>query len=484
MSRRSNPPRTNLVRRQSRHGDPAWTARWSHVVATQFAFVPRCIPVPANRPVTIRAASPDVIHGFIVAGTNVNTMVVPGYVSEVRTEFREPGEHLMPCHEFCGLGHSEMWSMRRVVPPDELKPDGNGRVSCEIPRWHFLVLAHLIVAFGAFAIAAVFGAGQMLARSPLHAPFERPDLYFASVTAHGTLMAYVLPTLFVMGFGYFVAVTALDRPLPSLRLAWLGFGVAAVGIVMATVTILLGSSVRSLHVLPAARRQRLLLYRARPCRGRLVDLGGADDLGDERLEAGKSGTARAARHVRHRGQCGAVAVDHRWSGRRAPVPGNTRGIGMERHDRCRPFAHAVLLDAPRDRLFLADTGLHRLLHDASAGCRRPPLQRHDGAAELHPVPGLQPAGRHASSVHGSGARLRLQVPADDADGAGRGADAAHHFHDRSLARDRRQAARRERSLRLDRSAAVGEADGARGRARLRHARLRRLRRLREHELRA
>ena len=88
----------------------------------------------ANRPVTIRAASPDVIHGFIVAGTNVNTMVVPGYISEVRTEFREPGEHLMPCHEFCGLGHSEMWSMVRVVPPDELKPDGNGRVSCEIPR--------------------------------------------------------------------------------------------------------------------------------------------------------------------------------------------------------------------------------------------------------------------------------------------------------------------------------------------------------------
>ena len=38
-----------------------------------------------------------------------------------------------------------------------------------------LVLAHLVVAFGAFAVAAVLGAGQMLARSPLHAPFERPD---------------------------------------------------------------------------------------------------------------------------------------------------------------------------------------------------------------------------------------------------------------------------------------------------------------------
>ena len=103
-----------------------------------------------------------------------------------------------------------------------------------------LVLGHLGVAFAAFAIASIFGAGQMLARSPLHAPFERPDLYFASVTAHGTLMAYVLPTLFVMGFGYFVAVTALDRPLPSLRLAWGAFWLAAIGIVMAAVPILLG----------------------------------------------------------------------------------------------------------------------------------------------------------------------------------------------------------------------------------------------------
>jgi cytochrome c oxidase subunit 1 len=103
-----------------------------------------------------------------------------------------------------------------------------------------LVLAHLWVAFAAFAVASVFGAGQMLARSPLHAPFERADLYFASVTAHGTLMAYVMPTLFVMGFGYFVAVTALARPLPSLRLAWAAFWLAILGAAMATAPILMG----------------------------------------------------------------------------------------------------------------------------------------------------------------------------------------------------------------------------------------------------
>ena len=101
-----------------------------------------------------------------------------------------------------------------------------------------LVRAHLWVAFAAFAVAALMGAAQMLVRSELTAPAERPETYFISVTAHGTLMAYVLPTLFIMGFGYFVATTALDRALPSIKAAWVGFWVASAGIVMATIPIL------------------------------------------------------------------------------------------------------------------------------------------------------------------------------------------------------------------------------------------------------
>ncbi|HEX5077605.1 MAG TPA: cbb3-type cytochrome c oxidase subunit I [Geminicoccaceae bacterium] len=107
-------------------------------------------------------------------------------------------------------------------------------------RTERLVIAHMWVAFAAFALAAVMGAAQMLSRSPWTAPGEGPEAYFISVTGHGTLMAYVLPTLFAMGFGYFVAATALDRPLPSLRAAWLGFAVAVLGIGMATVPVLLG----------------------------------------------------------------------------------------------------------------------------------------------------------------------------------------------------------------------------------------------------
>ncbi len=104
------------------------------MIAAQYAFEPRCIPVPQGRKVTFRITSPDVIHGFIVAGTNANTMVLPGYVSEVRTVFKEAGDHLMPCDEYCGLGHGEMWSLVRVLAPSEWKSDENGRASCEIPH--------------------------------------------------------------------------------------------------------------------------------------------------------------------------------------------------------------------------------------------------------------------------------------------------------------------------------------------------------------
>jgi cytochrome c oxidase subunit 2 len=103
----------------------------SRIVATQFAFQPQCIMVPANRPVALRVATPDVIHGILVTGPNVTTMIVPGYVSQVHTVFTRTGDLLMPCHEFCGLGHSHMWATVRVVPADSFKPDREGKASCD-----------------------------------------------------------------------------------------------------------------------------------------------------------------------------------------------------------------------------------------------------------------------------------------------------------------------------------------------------------------
>jgi cytochrome c oxidase subunit 2 len=42
-------------------------------------------------------------------------MLVPGYISALPAKFDTPGEHLMPCQEFCGLGHEGMWAKVRVI---------------------------------------------------------------------------------------------------------------------------------------------------------------------------------------------------------------------------------------------------------------------------------------------------------------------------------------------------------------------------------
>jgi len=78
------------------------------VVAQMFGFSPDPIEVPANRPVTFRLTSADVIHGFEVVGTNANAMAIPGYVSQFTLTFAKPGEYIIVCNEYCGTLHHNM----------------------------------------------------------------------------------------------------------------------------------------------------------------------------------------------------------------------------------------------------------------------------------------------------------------------------------------------------------------------------------------
>lgn len=101
------------------------------IIAKQYTFVPQCAVVPASTPVRFRLTSADVIHGFFVGTTNTNSMVVPGYVTNVRTRFDSPGSYEMPCDEYCGLGHHAMAARIVVVPKDRfenLRPDE--RMNC------------------------------------------------------------------------------------------------------------------------------------------------------------------------------------------------------------------------------------------------------------------------------------------------------------------------------------------------------------------
>lgn len=86
------------------------------MVAARYGFYPQKLDIPVNTPVKFRVASADVLHGIHVPYTNLNVMVVPGFVSEVNTVLTNEGELPMFCNEYCGLGHDHMWSKINVVP--------------------------------------------------------------------------------------------------------------------------------------------------------------------------------------------------------------------------------------------------------------------------------------------------------------------------------------------------------------------------------
>lgn len=105
---RSIPPFDNPGVRQTGPG------RYEVVLLGQaWSFTPNEVRVPAGAEVTFLATSTDVIHGFNVEGTRVNAMLIPGQVARVTYTFAEPGEHLIVCHEYCGLNHHMMWG--RVI---------------------------------------------------------------------------------------------------------------------------------------------------------------------------------------------------------------------------------------------------------------------------------------------------------------------------------------------------------------------------------
>lgn len=89
------------------------------VLANQYSFTPQCLVVPANTWLHFRGTAADVVHGFSVSHSNVNMMLIPGYISNFQTRFEQTGNHVMPCHEFCGNGHAAMWAHVQVVSKEE-----------------------------------------------------------------------------------------------------------------------------------------------------------------------------------------------------------------------------------------------------------------------------------------------------------------------------------------------------------------------------
>ncbi|WP_274363384.1 b(o/a)3-type cytochrome-c oxidase subunit 1 [Paenibacillus thermotolerans] len=106
-----------------------------------------------------------------------------------------------------------------------------------------LVLAHILFAYGAMTIGAIAGLLQGLVRGGMiRLPFGIG--YYQLLTAHGVLMALVFTTYFIIGFLYSAVIRTTGRHLlPRARcFGWVGFAVMSVGVVMATIMILLNKA--------------------------------------------------------------------------------------------------------------------------------------------------------------------------------------------------------------------------------------------------
>jgi cytochrome c oxidase subunit 2 len=96
----------------------------AYVVAYQFGFEPgstEAITVPRDAEVTFYVTSEDVVHGFELAGTNVNTMVIPGQIAKFTVEFEETGTYGALCNEYCGAQHHQMAGEVEVVERSEFE---------------------------------------------------------------------------------------------------------------------------------------------------------------------------------------------------------------------------------------------------------------------------------------------------------------------------------------------------------------------------
>lgn len=74
----------------------------------------KTIRIPKGADVLYQITSIDVVHGFQIAGTNVNMMVEPGHISRYEAVMKNTGEFTVVCNEYCGIGHHLMFGTVEV----------------------------------------------------------------------------------------------------------------------------------------------------------------------------------------------------------------------------------------------------------------------------------------------------------------------------------------------------------------------------------
>ena len=86
----------------------------AYYVARVFSFTPSTLTVPVNKKIVFYVTSADVVHGMYVVKTDVNMMAEPGWVNTQTHIFYRRGTYLLLCHEYCGIGHQNMFGKIEV----------------------------------------------------------------------------------------------------------------------------------------------------------------------------------------------------------------------------------------------------------------------------------------------------------------------------------------------------------------------------------
>jgi cytochrome c oxidase subunit II len=94
----------------------------AYMTAQVWSFTPSELHIPVGSEVTFYVTARDVQHGFKIAETNINMMVLPGQISTLKATFTKAGTYNLFCHEYCGaggptIGHHTMYGQIFVEEP-------------------------------------------------------------------------------------------------------------------------------------------------------------------------------------------------------------------------------------------------------------------------------------------------------------------------------------------------------------------------------
>lgn len=81
----------------------------AYVMGARYVWYPDLV-LEVGEPYRIWLSAADTLHGYSIVGKgqNINLEVAPGHAYGVTFTPDEPGEYLIVCNEYCGLGHQMM----------------------------------------------------------------------------------------------------------------------------------------------------------------------------------------------------------------------------------------------------------------------------------------------------------------------------------------------------------------------------------------